>query len=111
MNPNVLQPVLTKRFNTDAGADGNVTTGAWKEIITALGEPSSALQVFNGSGRIFRFAFADAGEEDDNEYPYTITPGGSEILLPINTSKNPRLAMKAVDADATAGYLILNFLG
>lgn len=86
-----------------------VTTGTWVEIIASVGQPASAVEIYNGSGRILEISNGDAGDETGNEIPYYIIPGGSSILLPIEFGRTSRLAAKAVGANATADYLILNF--
>lgn len=89
----------------------NVTTAAWVEIITAMPVPASAVEIFDGSGRIIKLALGAAGDEDSNELDYYIIPGGSSILLPVEFARTKRVAAKAVDANATTGSLVFNFFG
>lgn len=111
MRRDLLKPIATETFNSAAGGGGNITTSAWKEIVASMAKPSAAFQVFNGTGRVLQVAFAASGQEDNNVYPYTILPGGNEVVLPVSIENGVRVAMKAVDADATAGWLVLNFYG
>ena len=98
-------PVATHRFSFAAT---NVTTGAWVEVVTLTDQPCSSLEIFNSGGRILQFSNGSAGNEAANLIDYTILPGGSSILLPINLAKNSRLSCKAVDSTSNVGYLIFN---
>ena len=90
----------------------NVTTSAWVELIDALEEAASAVEIFDGSGSIIKLSLGDAGEEDDNELPYYIMPGGGGgVMIPMELAKGKRLSAKAVDATAATGSLIINFFG
>ena len=89
----------------------NITTAAWVEVIAALAQPCSAVEIYNSSGSIIKLALAAAAAEDANEVPYYVLPNGSSILLPMSWSKGARLAARAVDASATSGDLIFNFFG
>lgn len=102
------KPVNTIRHN--AGSTP-ITTGAWVEIEDSLAAPASAVEIFNATGRVLRVSTGAAGLEDSSEAAYTIIPGGSEILVPSEWRRLSRLSMKAVDANATTGYIILNFFG
>lgn len=92
-------------------ATTNVLTSAWIELITSVAQPASAVEIFDSSGRILKLAKAASGQEDDNELKYYIIPGGSSIFLPLEFSKGSRIAIRAVDDDATVGSLVINFFG
>jgi len=100
------KPVLRK---VHSFGSTNVTTSAWVEIIASMTKPASAVEIYNGSGRILELSKGDLGEETGNEIEYYIIPGGSSILLPIEFANGDRISAKAVSANATADYLILNF--
>lgn len=97
------KPVATIVYDCSTG---NITTSAWKEIEDATTEPASAVEIFNGSGQILRLAKGSAGSEVT--IPYTVPPGGNSGFMPIEFAKNIRIAMKAVDANATNGYVLIN---
>jgi hypothetical protein len=103
------KPVAKFRYDY---ASAPVTTTVWVELLAALTQPACAMEIYDGSGKIMKLALAAAGDEDNKEIPYYIIPGGSSILLPVDgLSKGQRLAIKAVDADATENSLIINFFG
>lgn len=108
MSRNLLarKPVATFQHNYFVT---NVPTSAWVELITATSEPFDAVEIFSATGSIILLSTGSAGQEDDNQVPYTILPGGSGILLPYNLRKGARLSAKALDITAAKGYLILNF--
>lgn len=85
----------------------NVTTGAWVQLDSALDQNVSAIEVFDSSGSVLKLAIGASGSE--KELPYYILPGGQgrvALLLP----KGARLAIRAVDTNATSGQLVINFL-
>jgi hypothetical protein len=90
---------------------GNVTTGAWVEIIANIPASATEMHIFDSSGRVLKLSTGAAGDEANHELLFYIFPGGSDALLPTEWAKNSRLAAKAVDANATTGYLIINFYG
>ena len=102
------KPVGTLTLNY---ASTNVLTSAWAEISAAIPSSASAMEIFSGSGSILKIAFSVAAAEDANVYPYTICPGGSVLLLPVELFKSKRLAAKAINSSATVGYLVINFFG
>jgi len=85
----------------------NVTTAAYVTVVAATSQPCSFLEIFNGGGSILKLAIGAVGSEVD--MPFYITPGSSSFLVPIEIPKNVRLSLKAVDANSTTGYIILNF--
>lgn len=87
----------------------NVTTGAWVEVIAATDKPCNAIEIFDSSGSILEIALGAAASEV--ALPYYILPGGSVLLLPFEIPKGSRVSLKALDADATAGFFILNTFG
>lgn len=98
------KPVATETHNY---ATGSATTSAWRTIITLTSEPASAVEIFDSSGRILEIATGDIGSEVT--MPYTIIPGGSSVILPLEFKHSVRVAVKAVDEEASTGYLVMNF--
>lgn len=88
-----------------------ITTAAWTELVASLEKGATAIEIFNPSGSTMQFSNGAAGEEDANELPYTILPGGSALLLAIPLSKGMRLSAKALDNDATSNLFVMNFFG
>ncbi len=87
----------------------NVTTAAWATVIAALGAACSSLEIFNPSGSPMQIAIGAAGVEV--AIPYTVLPGGSAAVLPVEIAKGVRISAKAYDTNVTAGRLIINFFG
>lgn len=85
----------------------NVTTAAYVELVAALSNNVSEVEIFDSSGETLVLALADAGNEADEFY---IIPGGNgrmKALLP----KGARLSIKAISGNATTGELIINMWG
>lgn len=87
----------------------NITTAAWATVIAALAAACSAIEIFNQSASAMQIATGAGGSEV--ALPYTVLPGGSAVLLPIEIAKGLRLSAKAYDATASTGRLVINFFG
>jgi hypothetical protein len=88
-----------------------IDTGAWTQLLASLPRACCAVEISNNSGSTIQISTGAAGQEAANAIPYTVLPGGSPILLPIEIMKGARISAKAVDADATSGYFTMNFFG
>jgi hypothetical protein len=98
------KPVATARLDTGSS---NVTSAAYVQLVAATSQPFSNVEIFNPSGATLLIATGGAGSEV--LIPYSILPGGSSILLPLNIAKGTRIALKAADTtSATAGLFVLN---
>ena len=102
------KPVAKESIN--AGST-NITTAAWVEIVAATSQPFSFLEVFNQTTKILKLAVGASGQEQ--ELPVFIYPGIGSQLIPFNEQikKGQRISARAVDANATTGYLLLNMFG
>lgn len=100
-----FKPVDTQNHNY---ASTNVTTAAWVTAVASTSQPCSAIEIFDSSGSMIQLGIGAAGSEVTK---YTIPPGGSVIFLPMEIAKGSRISLKALDADATTGRLIINFFG
>lgn len=89
----------------------NITTSGWVQISASLPGSCSALEVFNPSASLLQISTGKSGQESSNIIPYTILPGGSSILLPIELKVGSRLSAQAVDQTASSGYLTFNVFG
>lgn len=87
----------------------NITTGAWATVSAALPGACAAFEIFAGGGSVIKLAVGSAGNEV--ELPYTVLPGGSGLCVPIEIPNGVRLSARAVDADMTSGYLVINLFG
>lgn len=95
-----LQKILLNATST------NITTAAYVQLDDSLDHTPSFIEIFNSTGSILVLAVGAAGAEQD--LSFYIFPGGNGKLGLI-LSRGMRLTVKAVDANATAGFLLLNF--
>ena len=101
----VRKPVHKLYLDTNST---NITTSAWVEVDASIDEPASAVELFNGSGRLLKLALGAAASEV--EIPYYLSPGGSSILVSLyDFPKGSRLSVRAVDATASSGLIVFNF--
>jgi hypothetical protein len=82
-----------------------VTTGAYTELVASTGAPITRLSIFDSSGHAMIIATGPAASEVVKLY---VPPGGGDfdLAIPIST----RISIKALTADATSGYNLLNML-
>lgn len=99
-------PVHTLRF-----AYGAVTQGTWQQVLAACPQPACAVEIFDSSGKALSISLGTPGNEAASAIPYTITPNGSSILLPIEVAKGKPISIQPLDGDIVEGQLILNFFG
>jgi len=92
-------------------ATTNILTASWTQFVASLGWSCCAVEVFNPSPATIQLSTGTAGNESTAIVPYTILPGGSSILLPLEIKSGTRLSLKAVDQIANTGYFIMNFFG
>lgn len=88
-----------------------ITTAAWATLVAAVGKACTAVEIFNPSGSTIQLSLGAAGQELTALIPYTVLPGGSSILLPIEISSGKRISAKAVDQNATTGIFTMNLFG
>jgi hypothetical protein len=84
----------------------NVTTSAYTQLIASTTSATNMVQVFDSSGQAMILATGAAGSEVIQAY---IPPGGADFNLAI--AAGTRVAIKALTANATSGYLLVNLLG
>jgi len=85
----------------------NVTTGAYVELVSALGSGMSEIDIFDSSGNTMILAYGAAGSEVDWMH---IMPGGNGRGL-AHLPEGVRLSVKAVSANSTSGELTINIWG
>lgn len=93
---------------TAAATEGTLaTTSAWVEIEDSLPASVSRIQIYESSGQIVQMGIGPSGSETGIYYimPNTVA------TIPFKLDEGMRLAIKAVDADASVGDLIINFFG
>ena len=86
----------------------NITTGAWVQLTAATTKSGSFLDIYNATTKILLLAIGEVGSEV--ELPVYVYPGISSQLIPLDQviPKGTRISAKALDANATTGYLLLN---
>ena len=84
----------------------NVTTTDWVQLDSALDAGASCLEIFDSSGSVLKLAIGASGAEV--ELPFYIMPGGNSQLIQVPLSAGQRLAVRAVDTNATTGQLLIN---
>lgn len=83
----------------------NVTTGAYVELISALGNSVTQVDIFDSSGQTLVLAVGGAGSEVDQ---INIFPGGNgKTSLAI--ANGARVSIKAVSGTANSGEIDVNF--
>lgn len=98
-------PVGTPIANDNSSI--NITSGAYVQLSASLPAACSGIEVQNTSSKAIKLAVGGAGSEVDQ---FVIAPSMPSTIIPIEIGKGKRLAAKALGADATTGFLIVNFL-
>ena len=89
-------------------ASTNVTTGAYLTLSASLPFSPSQIIVVNGSTSVIKLAYGASGSETD-----FVAVGGSSttlIALTRHLSAASRLAVEAVSATASSGYISVSLL-
>lgn len=98
-------PVRIDYTTVNGGA--GVSTSAYTQLVASTTSASKTIHIFDSSGRALYLATGAAASEVDQIF---IEPGGTGpvgLSIPAGT----RLSIKAVDAAATKGQLLVAFLG
>jgi hypothetical protein len=81
----------------------NVLTSAYTQLIASTTTAATFVDIFDSSGQGMILATGTAGSEVVLAY---VPPGGDQIVVTIPAST--RIAIKALTANATSGYILLN---
>lgn len=81
----------------------NITTAAYTQLIASTTSATNFLDIFDSSGQAMILATGAGGSEVILAY---VAPGGDTIRVQIPAST--RIAYKALSANATTGYLLMN---
>lgn len=84
----------------------NVTTSSYTQLIASTTSAAKKISIFDSSGQAMILAIGAAGSEVIQVY---VPPGGADFNLAIPA--NVRIAIKALTATASSGYILLNLLG
>lgn len=101
----VRKPVGTPIANDCSSV--NIASGSYTQLSSSLGAAVSAIVAFNTSAKAIKLAIGGAGSEVDQ---IIIPPSTLGMLIPVEWAKTARLSAKALGADATTGFLVVNFL-
>lgn len=85
-------------------ASTNVTTSAYVQVTASTSSAINICYVFDSSGSAIKLATGGSGSEVDQVY---MAPGGNGAGYPIAIASGTRIAIEALDTNATAGQLIL----
>lgn len=82
-----------------------VTTGAYVQLIPALTEDVTRLEIFDSSGSVMTLAYGPVGGE---KVLGDVLPGGNTTPMDTILCKGMRLVIKAHDTNATNGKIVIN---
>jgi hypothetical protein len=104
----VTKPVHTVSLDTSVT---NVPETVWTEVEHSMPKPASAVEIYNGTGKILEIAIGGIG----NEVPisYRLAPKEVSPILPIEFSNGERISLRSLNGEGTAnlGSVVLNFFG
>jgi hypothetical protein len=92
---------------TNNYASVNVTTSAYVQVVASTTGDINRLYIADTSGSAIILAVGGAGSEVDKLY---IGPGGNEAPYELNITSGSRIAIKALDVNATSGRIIITAL-
>jgi hypothetical protein len=101
------KPVETIRNDCSSAA---INTTGYTQLLAATTKSFISYEIYNGTTKILKLAIGGSGSEVD--LPYTIYPGiaGQVINFEGLVPRGSRVSAKAIDANATTGFLVLNAL-
>lgn len=109
-NGGTLRVTEGSRFYSDSAlqnyTSGNVTTGAWTQVIASLAAATNVLCVTDTSGQIMELGTGSAASETR---VFLIAQGFSGCI-PLSLGGGTRISVRAVTATANTGYLVLSGL-
>lgn len=87
---------------------GNVSSGAWREIVTQIPSSISMVDIQDTSGQVMQLGVGSSGNEV--AIPFYITRGGNGALL-FQMNAYQRISVRAANSTGTAttGELLINF--
>lgn len=97
---------MAAKVNVLSYSSTNVTTGAYVTLIASTSIPTARLQILDTSGKILRLAIGAAGSEVD----ICSTAVSGVVIIPYYIPAGTRIAIEAIDANATTGYNVLSLI-
>lgn len=92
---------------TNNAASTTIASATYTQLSASLPESCSAVYVANTTQKHIKLAVGDASSEVD--IGLVIPAGEQGVYFPLEIRHGVRLSAKALDADATTGWLIINF--
>jgi hypothetical protein len=106
----LLAHVPVQSIATDMSASP-ITQAGWTQLVASTLKAGCAIEISNNSGATIQLSLGSAGQESTAIIPYTVLPGGSAILLPMEIPRLSRISAKAVDQPANTGFFTINLFG
>lgn len=97
-----MKPIQTLQLDLSSN---NITTSAWKHVLTSVPKAAVVMEVFNPSGS--PLLVAQGATSSEVALPWTVMPGGSGVST-VEISAGKEISFKAVGTAVTSGYLIIN---
>jgi hypothetical protein len=94
-------------FAINNNSSTNITTSAYVELVASTSGTARGIEVSDTGGRWYYLATGAAASEVDL---IIIPPGGAQIL-PVQIASGTRISIKAIDGNATTGYVGVNIYG
>lgn len=84
----------------------SIPTAGWTEIVASLASTSTHFVINDTGGQVMELALGGVGSE---EKIINVPPGGFGTAIALTIPSGSRISVRAVDADATAGYFLADF--
>lgn len=103
----VLSCMPIAKFFLDTSTS-SITT-AWKTVLTSATTDILTLEMFSATGTVLELG-SGPGTASATSLNYYVIPGGQAGRLGLLINQNTNLFMRSVDANATTGLVIFNFM-
>lgn len=84
----------------------SIPTAGWTEIVASIASSSSHFVINDTGGQVMELALGGVGSE---QKIINVPPGGFGTAIALTIPAGSRISVRAVDADATAGYFLADF--
>lgn len=106
LDTNILGYTLSQTVTLNY-ASTNVTTSAFTQLISSTSNVYQLWDIYDNSGSIMEIAFGASGSE---VVKFSV-PKGGQGLVRLEVPASTRISIKAVSANATTDYLVINLYG
>lgn len=87
-------------------SSGNVTTGAWTQLVASLSDSVNEIEIFDSSGQTMELGIGGAGVEART----LIIMKGGNGKIPLYLPSGARISVRAISGTASTGEICINFL-